>query len=505
MAAEATEAPVYTLAEGQPSSNPSAAAQIRLSHGNGGLSILADTQLIETLAHFPRERIPERTVHAKAAGAWGEFEVLHDCSDLTDALFLNAVGKKTPVLTRISTVAGEKGSSDTVRDVRGWAMKFFTEEGNQDFVFNDLPVFFIRDPIKFPSMNRSHKRHPRTNVPDNNMFWDFHVNNQEGIHALMHLFGQRGIPASLRHINGYSVHTYTMNKDDGSFKYIKWTLRPEDGIETLPSDIALRLAGEEPDYHIKDLFNAIERGDYPTWILYVQVMDSEEAASAPIDILDNTFTWPHRQYPLRPLGRLTLKQNPNNYFQEIEQAAFSPSNMVPGIGPSADLVLQARIFSYPDAQRYRVGPNYQQLPSNKPRSKVYSPYQRDGPGRIDGNYGGDPDYVQSSLQPLRVSTRHAVPTHEQWNGQVVQHATEVTDKDFEQPRALWEIICSEKDGQKQFVDNIVPTLLGIKHDLQIRALDMFARVDPDIKRLLQAEVQRRAPEKSGASPNQNRK
>lgn len=230
------------------------------------------------------------------------------------------------MLCRISTVAGEKGASDTVRDVRGWAMKLFTEDGNQDFVFNDLPVFFIRDPIKFPSMNRSHKRHPRTNVPDPNMFWDFHVNNPEGIHALMHLFGQRGIPASLRHINAFSVHTYTLNKEagilcfvavgladsiiqDGSFRYVKWHWKPDDGIKTLSSEKALRLAGEEPDYHVKDLYNSIERGDYPTWTLFVQVIEPKDLPDAPIDIFDNTFTWPHSRYPLRPLGRLTLNKN----------------------------------------------------------------------------------------------------------------------------------------------------------------------------------------------------
>lgn len=248
-------------------------------------------------------------VHAKAAGAFGHFEVLDDVSDLTDAHFLTGVGKKTPVMTRISTVGGEKGSSDTVRDVRGWSIKFYTEEGNHDFVFNDLPVFFLRDPIKFPSMNRSHKKHPRTNVPDNTMFWDYHVNNPEGIHALMQLFGQRGIPASLRHIAGYGVHTYSLTKADGSMVYIKWHLKPEGGVKTLDAATALHLAGTEPDYHVKDLFSSIENGDYPTWLLYVQVIKPEDVAKAPIDIFDNTFTWPHEKYPLRRIGRLTLNRN----------------------------------------------------------------------------------------------------------------------------------------------------------------------------------------------------
>lgn len=481
--------PTYTLAEGQPSADPSSALQIRADQGNGGLAVLADTQLIETLAHFARERIPERSVHAKAAGAWGEFEVTHDVSDLTDAKFLTGIGTKTKVLQRISTVAGEKGSSDTVRDVRGWAQKFFTGDGNQDFVFNDLPVFFIRDPIKFPSMNRSHKRHPRTNVPDNEMFWDFHVHNQEGIHALMHLFGQRGIPASLRNINAFSVHTYTLNKEDGSYRYVKWHWKPDDGIKTLDSTTALRLAGEEPDYHVKDLFNSIEKGHYPSWTLYVQVIEPKDLADAPIDIFDNTFTWPHEKYPLRPIGKLTLNKNPSNYFQDIEQAAFSPSNMVPGIGPSADLVLQARMFSYPDAARYRVGPNYQQLPSNKPLAPVYSPYERDGPGRIDGNYGGDPDYVRSEFRPMKFR-KVAMQGHYEWKGHMQSYATEVTDKDFVQARELWGII--KKEGAEgEFLDNIVPTLVDIREDLLTGAVALFSRVDTGLGELIEKAVKER--------------
>jgi catalase len=332
-------------------------------------------------------------VHAKAAGAYGEFEVTHDITSITSANFLSEVGKKTPVLARISTVGGEKGSSDTVRDIRGWALKLFTDEGNYDIVGNDLPVFFIRDPVKFPSLNRSHKRHPQTNVPDATMFWDFHNNNPEGVHCLMHLFGNRGIPASVRNVNGYGVHTFKFGKpEDGTFKYVKIVFKPDDGNKTLDADEAGRLAGAEPDYHVKDLYNAIEAGDYPTWTMCIQIMDPKEAETYRWNIFDATKIWPHKDFPLQPVGKLTLNKNPNNYFADIEQAAFSPSTLVPGIGPSADVMLQARMFSYPDAARYRVGPNYQQLPCNKARSPVYSPYQRDGPSTINGNYGGDPDY-----------------------------------------------------------------------------------------------------------------
>jgi catalase len=338
-----------------------------------------------------------RVVHAKAAGAWGEFECTHDVSDFTTANFLSEVGKKTKVLARISTVAGERGSSDTLRDIRGFALKMFTEEGNWDFVGNDLPVFFIRDPVKFPSLNRSHKRHPQTDVPDATMFWDFHNNNQEGVHSLMQLFGGRGIPKSLRNVNGYGNHTFKFgNPKDGTFKYCKIQFKPDDGITTLTQEEGIKLAGTEPDYHVKDMYNAIERGDYPSWTMYLQVMDPKDAETYRWNIFDITRVWPHADYPLRPVGKLTLNRNPDNHFQDIEQAAFSPSNMVPGIAASADIMLQARMFSYPDAARYRVGPNYQQLPCNK-ALHVYSPFQRDGPMRMDGNYDGAPNYGKSTL------------------------------------------------------------------------------------------------------------
>lgn len=316
------------------------------------------------------------------------------------------------------------------------------------------------------------------------MFWDFHVNNGEGIHALMHLFGQRGIPASLRHINGFGVHTYTLNKADGSYVYVKWHFKPEAGIKTLDEDTAVRLAGTEPDYHVKDLFNAIERGDYPTWTVNVQVMKPEDVKSSPVDIFDDTKTWPHNKYPLRRIGKFTLTTNAKNYFEEIEQACFSPSNMVPGIGPSADPVLQARMFSYPDAHRYRVGPNYFQLPPNRPINKVYAPYVRDGPGTMNGNYGGDPDYIFSELRPVATSKRVQVPTHETFDGKVTAFATSLTDKDFEQPRELWQIICKEKNGKEQFLRNILPTLEDVPERLQKEVVEYFGKVDKGLGQLI---------------------
>ncbi|KAK7178313.1 catalase [Paraphaeosphaeria sporulosa] len=477
---------VYTLAEGRPVQDVASSTILKGStQRGGGLALLSNTQLIETLAHFPRERIPERAVHAKAVGAWGEFEVTHDITDITSADFLSKIGKKTKVLMRISTVGGEKGSADTVRDVRGWAMKFYTDEGNYDLVGNDLPVFFVRDPIKFPSLNRSHKKHPQTNVPDSSMFWDFHNNNQEGVHALMHLFGQRGVPASLRHINGYGVHTYKFgNVADGSFKYVKIHFKPDAGVQTLDDAEATRLAGEEPDYHVKDMYNAIENGDFPTWTMYIQAMSPKDAETYHVNIFDPTKIWPHKDYPLIPVGKLTLNKNPDNYFADIEQAAFSPSTMPPGIGPSADVMLQARMFSYPDAARYRVGPNYQQLPCNKAKY-VYTPFQRDGPARIDGNYGSDPNYVRSSF--LQAESKEVDVAHDEWVGKVALWQSEVSDEDFVQARELWKIFL-EQGNDQVFIHTLGDNLNKAFPDVREESIKMFAKVDADIGKRLQKRI-----------------
>lgn len=401
------------------------------------------------------------------------------------------MGKKTECLCRLSTVAGEKGASDTVRDIRGFALKVFTEEGNQDFVFNDLPVFFIRDPIKFPSLNRSHKRHPQTNIPDSTMFWDYHNNNQEGIHAIMQLFGMRGIPESLRNINGFGVHTYKLGKADGSFKYVKWHFKPDAGIKNMDADKALRLAGEDPDYHVRDLFEAIKGGDFPSWSVYLQIMDPKEAEQSGIPIFDNTYTWPHSKYPLKKIGRIVLNRNPDNFFQDIEQAAFSPSAMVPGVAPSADILLQARMFSYPDAARYRVGPNYQQLPCNRAHSKVYSPYQRDGPATINGNYGAEPDYVRSSFRKLAPTSNPETYDHDQWVGQAVAFTSDVTDRDFEQSRDFWEMLKKEEGGKEGFLKNLLPHLGKADAEVQKETVKMFARVSEDLSKLIEEGLQKR--------------
>ncbi|KAH8702330.1 putative catalase [Talaromyces proteolyticus] len=477
----------YTLAEGCPYARNDTSVQVRNGSG-GGLVLLQDTQLIETLAHFSRERIPERVVHAKAAGAYGVFECTNDCTDITSASFLNKVGKKTDVLWRVSTVGPESGSADTTRDVHGWAMKFYTDEGNLDWVFNNTPVFFVRDPIKFPSLNRSHKRHPRTHRPDANMFWDFHVGNPEGIHELIHLFSDRGTPASLRHMNAYSGHTYKFTKEDGSFKYIKVHIKSQIGVKNLSTEEATRIAGENPDFLLQDVFDAIESGNYPTWNVYVQVMDPKEAETYKWNIFDMTKVWPHQDFPLRQIGKLTLNRNPQNYFTDIEQAAFSPSTMVPGWAPSADPMLQARMFAYPDAARYRLGTNYQMLPTNKAQAPVYCPFQRDGLMNFSNNYGDDPNYVGSSLRPTSFAVNSAgkgpastITEHEKWVGEVSTFTSTLQHEDFEQARGLWNVLGREPGHQDRYIANVSSNVKNVtSKELREKVYYLYHCVDPKL-------------------------
>ncbi|KAI9839002.1 MAG: hypothetical protein M1819_004210 [Sarea resinae] len=504
MAASNNGKPTYTLAEGVPVPRDDTTNQI-LTGSGGGHVLMSSTQLIENLAHFSRERIPERTVHAKAAGARGYFEVTEDISDLTNAAFLNGIGNKTEVLTRISTVGPEKGSADTVRDFRGFAVKFKTTEGNNDWVFNNqasepvVPVFFVRDPVKFPSMNRSHKKHPKTNAPSLDSFWDFHTSNQEGIHALMFLFGDRGLPSSVRHVNAYSGNTYSFTKADGSYRYVRMTFKTNQGIDYFTDAEAAKIAGANPDYHLVDLQNAINKGDFPSWNVFVQVMEPDDIAKAPFNVFDMTKVWPQKQYPLRRVGRMVLDKNPENWFAEIEQAAFSPSQMVPGIDASPDPMLQARMFAYPDAARYRLGTNYQHLPTNAPKAPVYTPTERDGFMNFSKNYGGDPNYNGSQLKPANLTDKgntHTVRVQDNGGDKVaptqaapksldhtsaslpVAVATELTDKDFEQPKALWAIMAKQEGAQQRFIDNLSSNLSGVSEKfIRDEAYAMFGKVD----------------------------
>ena len=346
------------------------------------------------------------------------------------------------------------------------------------------PVFFVRDPVKFPSMNRSHKKDPATNIPSSDLFWDFHVHNQEGIHALMFLFGDRGLPSSVRHVNAYSGNTYALTKSDGSYHCVRIHLLTNQGIHYYTNAEAAKLAGTNPDAHLADLQDAIRKGDFPSWNVFVQVISPSAIGDAPVDIFDMTKIWPHKQYPLRKIGRMTLDRNPSNWFAEIEQAAFSPSNMVRGIAPSPDIMLQARMFAYPDAARYRLGVNYQFLPTNAAKSEVNCPIERDGFMNFTGNYGDDPNYVGARIKPLkfdrRVEMNQPRPSgaaSKQEDGAAratldqtsagclpVAFASEVTDKDFEQATALWHVMGKQEGAQERFVDNVAAHIAGVQRD-----------------------------------------
>ncbi|KAI0536733.1 catalase [Xylaria digitata] len=433
------EKPVYTTSNGAPVKNPSTWQRI----GPSGPLLLQDFHLIDQLAHFDRERIPERVVHAKGAGAYGEFEVIHDISDITTIDMLLGVGKKTPLVTRFSTVGGEKGSADTARDPKGFAIKFYTQEGNWDWVFNNTPIFFLRDPVNFPIFIHTQKRNPQTNLKDATMFWDYLSTHQESIHQVMHLLSDRGTPYSYRHMNGYSGHTYKWIKPDGSFVY--------------------------------------------TQTVCVQALTPAEAEKFKWNVFDLTKVWPQKDVPLRPFGKLTLNRNVENYFVEMEQATFSPSHVVPGVEPSADPVLQARLFSYPDTHRHRLGVNYQQIPVNSPLHS-FNPFQRDGAMAVNGNYGANPNYPSTS-RPL--TYKPEIRGHEAWAGEVVNDLFgEVKPEDYEQANGLWEVLGRAKGQQANFVNNVAGHLSGARQDVRRRTYEMFSRVNKELGQAITAETEK---------------
>ncbi|CDO73370.1 hypothetical protein BN946_scf185013.g3 [Trametes cinnabarina] len=462
---------VYTTSTGAPVAEPYAAQRI----GKIGPLLLQDFHHIDLLAHFDRERIPERVVHAKGAGAHGYFEVTHDITDLTCAALFKKVGTKAPVTMRFSTVGGESGSADSARDPRGFAIKIKTEEGNLDWVFNNTPVFFIRDPAKFPHFIHTQKRDPQTHLKDADMFWDYLSQNPESIHQVMILFSDRGTPDGYQHMHGYSGHAFKFVNASGKFVYVQIHVRKDGGFKTLTDEQATKLAGENADYGIQSLFGDIEKGNYPSWTVYVQTMTPEQAELFRYNILDLTKVWPHEEFPLRPVGKIVLNKNVENYFAEIEQAAFSPSHLVPGIEPSADPVLQSRLFSYPDTHRHRLGTNYGQLPVNAPIAPVAN-FQRDGFMAFN-NQGSRPNY-QSSIVPLQYKAKaYENVAHEIWLGTAQADLSEITELDFEQPRALWQKVFSDTD-RDHFVGNVVGHLKNAKSaEVKARQLSVFAAVD----------------------------
>ncbi|WP_279620067.1 catalase KatA [Priestia megaterium] len=449
--------------------------QNSMTAGSRGPTLIQDVHLLEKLAHFNRERVPERVVHAKGAGAHGYFEVTNDVSAYTKAAFLSEAGKRTPLFARFSTVAGENGSADTVRDPRGFAVKFYTEEGNYDLVGNNTPVFFIRDAIKFPDFIHTQKRDPRTHLKKPTAVWDFWSLSPESLHQVSILMSDRGIPATLRHMHGFGSHTFKWVNAEGDGVWVKYHFKTEQGVKNLSPDVAAKLAGENPDYHTEDLFNAIEKGDFPSWKLYVQIMPLEDADTYRFDPFDVTKVWSQKDYPLIEVGRMVLDRNPENYFAEVEQATFSPGTLVPGIDVSPDKMLQGRLFAYSDAHRYRVGANHQALPINRPRSEVNN-YQRDGQMRFDDNGGRSVYYEPNSF---------GGPTESQENKQAAYPVSGVADSvaydhndHYTQAGDLYRLL--SKDERTRLVANIVEAMKPVeKEEIKLRQIQHFYKADPE--------------------------
>ncbi|HEK1687263.1 TPA: catalase [Pseudomonas putida] len=461
---------ILTTASGAPVADN----QNSRSAGPRGPLLLDDFHLIEKLAHFNRENIPERRVHAKGSGAYGTFTVTRDITQYTSARLFESIGKQTETFLRFSTVGGERGSADTERDPRGFAVKFYTEEGNWDIVGNNTPVFFIRDPLKFPDFIHTQKRHPQTNLKNAQMMWDFWSHSPEALHQVTILFSDRGIPDGYRHMHGFGSHTYSLLSADGQRTWVKWHFKTQQGIKNLAPADAARIAGTDPDYAQRDLFEAIDRGDYPRWTVCIQVMSEEEAANRAENPFDVTKTWSQKDYPLIEVGVLELNRNPLNYFAEVEQAAFGPSNMVPGVGLSPDRMLQGRVFAYADAHRYRIGTNHQHLPVNAPRSPVHS-YQRDGAMTM-GSYGSAPNYEPNSYADApKQSPRHAEPALA-LNGAADRYDHREDNDYYSHAGALFRLMNAEQ--QALLIDNIAGTMQGVSEEVVQRQLQHFFKADP---------------------------
>jgi len=466
-----------------------------LSAGERGPLLLQDFTFTDEMAHFNRERIPERVVHAKGAGAKGFFEVTHDISKYCKADIFNKIGKKTPVAVRFSTVGGESGSADTARDPRGFAVKFYTEEGNWDLVGNNTPIFFIRDPIFFPSFIHTQKRNPVTHLKDPDMFWDFISLRPETCHQVSFLFSDRGTPMGYRHMNGYGSHTFKLVNIDGEAVYCKFHFKCDQGIKCFYAEEADKMGAEDPDYAIRDLYNAIASGKPPTWTLHIQVMTFDEAENFKWNPFDLTKTWPQGEFPLIPVGKMTLNENPKNYFAEVEQIAFSPSHMVPGVEPSPDKMLQGRLFSYPDTHRHRLGSNYMQIPINCPfqnKRKVTS-YQRDGPQCVTDNNGGAPNYFPNSFNGPVDGMRAGASRERQTRASTFQVSGDVKrwntadDDNFTQVGIFFNNVLNEEE-RIRLASNIGNHLKGAQKFLQQRAIANFSKCDSRYGSMIQSVV-----------------
>ncbi|GAA1883347.1 catalase [Lapillicoccus jejuensis] len=445
-----------------------------------GPIVLHDVHLVNQMAHFNRERIPERNVHAKGGGAYGTFVTTQDVSRYTRAALFQP-GVETEMLARFSTVAGEQGSPDTWRDPRGFSLKFYTTEGNYDLVGNNTPVFFIRDTMKFPHFIRSQKRRGGSGLRDNHMQWDFWTLNPESAHQVTYLMGDRGIPRTWRHMNGYGSHTYLWYNASGEKFWVKYHFHSDQGVQGLSGDDATLIAGQDADFHRRDLYESIEKGDHPSWTLSVQVMPYADAASYHLNPFDLTKVWPHSDYPLIEVGTMTLNRNVENFFAEIEQAAFEPSALVPGIGFSPDKMLLGRAFAYADTHRYRIGPNYHQLPVNRPKAVVETnTYSFDGPMAYD-HTGDQAVYAPNTQGRGYADQVGEVPDGWESDGAMVRQAYTLRedDDDWSQAGAMVREVWTDEQ-RDEFVHTVATHLLGgVKSPVLEKAFEYWQNVDAD--------------------------
>jgi catalase len=445
-----------------------------MTAGPRGPQLLQDVWFLEKLAHFDREVIPERRMHAKGSGAYGSFTVTHDITRYTKAKIFSAVGKQTALFTRFSTVAGERGAADAERDIRGFATKFYTEEGNWDLVGNNTPVFFLRDPLKFPDLNHAVKRDPRTNLRSAQNNWDFWTSLPEALHQVTIVMSDRGIPTTYRHMHGFGSHTFSMLNAQNERFWVKFHLRTQQGIENLSDEAAAGLVGNDRESHQRDLYDSIERGDFPKWTMFIQVMPEKDAAKLPYHPFDLTKVWFKKDYPLIEVGVLELNRNPENYFAEVEQVAFNPGNIVPGIGFSPDKMLQGRLFSYGDAQRYRLGVNHHLIPVNAARCPFHS-YHRDGAMRVDGNHGSTLGYEPNSYSEWQQQPDFAEPPLALDGGAAHWDHREDTDY-YSQPGALFRLITDDK--KKLLFENTARAIGGAPRMIQLRHIGNCLKADP---------------------------
>ncbi|EMY35781.1 catalase [Arthrobacter crystallopoietes BAB-32] len=457
---------------------PVADNQDSLTAGPRGPMLLQDVWFLEKMAHFDREVIPERRMHAKGSGAFGTFTVTQDITKYTSAKIFSEIGKKTEMFARFSTVAGERGAADAERDIRGFALRFYTEEGNWDVVGNNTPVFFFRDPLKFPDLNHAVKRDPRTNLRSAENNWDFWTNLPEALHQVTIVMSDRGIPASYRHMHGFGSHTFSFYNDAGERYWVKFHFRTQQGIKNLTDEEAAKLVGDDRESHQRDLFDSIEKGDFPKWTLFVQIMPEADAETYKYHPFDLTKVWSKKDYPLIEVGEFELNRNPENYFADVEQAAFTPANVVPGISFSPDRMLQGRLFSYGDAARYRLGVNHHQIPVNYPRgAQLVNSFHRDGAMRVDGNQGATPGINPNSYGRWQEQPAYREP---QLGVGAVADRFNYREDDanyFEQPGILFREKMTEEQRQVLF-ENTARAIDGASEATVERHIANCTQADP---------------------------